>query len=49
MSCHEPLPESPYCCQLDAGHEGWHRTGPVRWGGGSEVGDSSTASEAMDS
>jgi len=39
IACAEPLPASAFCCELPDGHTGWHRTGPVRWGGGSEVDD----------
>jgi hypothetical protein len=37
-----------YVCQLDPQHEGWHRTGPVRWGGGSEVADGKHDDETGD-
>lgn len=38
--CGEPLPgPSDYFCCLAPNHDGWHKAGPVRWGGGSEVDD----------
>ena len=42
MTCPAEFPDGRFVCELDANHgDTWHQSGAVRWGGGSEVDDTS--------